>query len=146
MGRRVEIVVEVAVEEGIVGSGTAVSASRSKCSHASHDSFIGFSDSGSLSRAVPHEARLPRPQSQPQGQMADAPPAADAASGYAGAADSINAGQAPARKANRFSLISNLLEDMGVTQEQKLVLAICMCCIMLYWRYTGAIGPNKKKR
>ena len=75
-----------------------------------------------------------------------APPAADAASGYAGAADSINAGQAPARKANRFSLISNLLEDMGVTQEQKLVLAICMCCIMLYWRYTGAIGPNKKKR
>ena len=78
--------------------------------------------------------------------MTDAPPAADAASGYAGAADSINAGQAPARKANRFSLISNLLEDMGVTQEQKLVLAICMCCIMLYWRYTGAIGPNKKKR
>ena len=137
MGRRVGSVVEVMVEKGIVGSGTAVSAGRNCGEHHTAHTCCRTIELNSVGLTLSLFC-IPA--------MDVAPPAADAASGYAGAADSINAGQAPARKANRFSLISNLLEDMGVTQEQKLVLAICMCCIMLYWRYTGAIGPNKKKR
>lgn len=41
----------------------------------------------------------------------------------------------PKRKSSKFSLVSNILEDLGFTQSQKLILAMCLCAFMIWTKY-----------